>query len=78
MHSETAPAPLRPFGMRYLSAGNGKPASDGGDAHAYDPVLQLTVTPTGDPWALYANVQRMESSTYISDDGTSQDVTDPY
>jgi putative ATP-grasp target RiPP len=69
---------LRPFGMRFLVAGEAKDLADAAHARNYDPTLQLTVTPAGDPWALYADVQRMESTTDVSRDGQTVDVTDPY
>ena len=69
---------LRPFGMRFLVTGKPKDMSDTEDVRSYDPVQQLTVTQAGDPWALYADVQRMESTTDVSRDGQTVDVTDPY
>lgn len=68
----------RPFGMRFLVTGKPKELADGKDARGYDPVRQLTVTPTGDPWALYADARRGESTTDVNRDGQTVDVTDPY
>lgn len=76
-HHESSQS-VRPLGMRYLVAVEPRQLADAGQARAYDAVRQLTVTPSGDPWARYADVQRMESTTETSTDGQTSDVTDPY
>jgi putative ATP-grasp target RiPP len=72
------PDATRPFGMRFLVAGKPKDLTDAEDVRHYDPARQLTVTPAGDPWALYADARRGESTTDVSRDGQTVDVTDPY